>query len=88
MAAAVEIQEHLLGDIFGLFAAAQHAQRQSEDPPLMATNQGFEGHLVTSAPALDQLAVGIEYANGGLASTPQDGTSLQDLLSRQRHVGV
>jgi hypothetical protein len=88
MTAAVEVQEDLLGDILGLFAAAQHTQRQPEDPPLVATNQGLEGDLVTSAPALDQLAIGIVCADGGLASTPQDGTSLQDLLSYQRHVGV
>ena len=88
MAAAVEIQEDLLGDILGLFAAAQHAQRQPEDPPLVAADETSEGDLVTSAPALDQFAVGIDPADGGLDSTPQDGTSLQDLLSHQRHIGV
>ena len=60
MTAAVEVQEDLLGDILGLFAVAQHAQRQAEDPPLVATDQGLEGNLVPSAPALDQLAVGID----------------------------
>jgi len=88
MTAAVEVQENLLGDILGLFAAAQHTQRQPEDPPLVATNQGLEGDLVTSAPALDQLAVGIDCPEGGLASTPQNRTSLQDLLSHKRHVRV
>jgi hypothetical protein len=88
MAAAVEVEEDLLGDILGLFAAAQHAQRQPEDPPLVAADEALEGDLVTSTPALDQLAVGIDPADGGLDSTPQDGTSLQDLLSHQRHIGV
>jgi hypothetical protein len=60
MAAAVEVQEDLLDNVFGLFAATQHAQCQSENPPLVATNKGFEGDLITRAPALDQLGVGID----------------------------
>jgi hypothetical protein len=51
----VEVQEDLLGDIFGLLAAAQHAQHQSEDASLVTADQSLEGDLVTRTPALEQL---------------------------------
>ena len=56
----MQAQQRLLGDVLGLLAVAEHAQREPEDRPLVAPHQRLEGAGVARLPAAHELGVGID----------------------------
>src|SRR5262249_19406419 len=55
---------HLLGDLLGIGAAAEHASRQAEDARQMPIDQGRTGRAVAGAHAAHQLEIGILDRSG------------------------